>query len=205
MDLKYHIFLFRHGETDWNKERRLQGQTDTSLSELGKSQSLKLKERILKENLDIVFCSDLKRTKETCDIIFGSKNAKIIHHKGLREIHLGDAQGILESDISSQFEEKAYIAWKSKEKQFDTFRFPNGETKIEAKERIIRTVFHLLEKYKKRKIGICSHGFVLSKLLDFLSPEQASNSKFENCELIDIQITELKWKGLFHPYSGYRS
>jgi broad specificity phosphatase PhoE len=61
--------LFRHGETDWNKEKRFMGQTDIPLNNVGKEQAINLAERLKELSLIELHSSDLQRTKETAQII----------------------------------------------------------------------------------------------------------------------------------------
>ncbi|TGM98517.1 histidine phosphatase family protein [Leptospira dzoumogneensis] len=186
---KYHIFLIRHGETEWNKERRLQGQIDTPLSEFGKEQASKLAEKLKNKGIGLIFSSDLKRAKETSEQISHQLGIKIVYHPGLREIHLGEAQGILESELSNIFGEKSYFSWKSQDRSHDQFRFPGGESKSEAELRIIDTILYLLKMYGEKKIAICSHGFVLSRFYGHFSLKEFSHSKLGNCEVKTLSIS----------------
>lgn len=186
---EYQLFLIRHGETDWNKERRLQGQTDTSLSEYGKGQALQLADQLKNSGIELIFSSDLKRAKQTSEQISQSLGLEIKYHPGLREIHLGEAQGILESELSTKFGEKSYYAWKSPDRMNDQFRFPGGESKSEAELRIIQTILILLKVSTKRKIAICSHGFVLSRFYTHFSLQEFPHSKLGNCEVLELSIS----------------
>lgn len=185
---KYHIFIIRHGETDWNREGRLQGQSDTSLSEQGKKQASRLADKLKNEGIELIFSSDLKRTKETSEKIAHKLGIEIVYHPGLREIHLGEAQGILESDLSDKFGEKSYSAWKSSDQTYDRFRFPGGETKSEAESRIITSILHLLKIHGKNKIAVCSHGFVLSRFYKRFSFNEFAYPKLGNCETFELFI-----------------
>ncbi|PJZ26411.1 phosphoglycerate mutase [Leptospira hartskeerlii] len=186
---EYQLSLIRHGETEWNKERRLQGQTDTSLSKFGREQASILAEKLKNTKIELIFSSDLKRAKETSELISRELRTGIVYHPGLREIHLGEAQGILESDLSSKFGEGSYSAWKSSEEIHDQFRFPGGESKLEAECRIIETILNLLKMNGKENIAICSHGFVLSRFYNRFSSKEFPQSKLENCEVLELFLS----------------
>ncbi|MEK7330851.1 MAG: histidine phosphatase family protein, partial [Candidatus Eisenbacteria bacterium] len=66
------IYLARHGQTDWNAERRMQGSIDTHLNATGREQAAKLAARIKGLALDRVYCSRLSRSRETAEIAHGS-------------------------------------------------------------------------------------------------------------------------------------
>ncbi|PJZ49281.1 histidine phosphatase family protein [Leptospira saintgironsiae] len=186
---KYQLFLIRHGETDWNKERRLQGQIDTSLSEYGIEQASILADSLKNRGIEIIFSSDLKRAKETSEKIANELGIEIIYHPGLREIHLGEAQGISEFELSNIFGERSYTAWKSLDKIHDKFRFPGGESKLESESRIIETILNLLKMYGKKNVAVCSHGFVLSRFYEQYSLKKFSHSKLGNCEVLELSIS----------------
>jgi len=85
------IYLFRHGETDWNKARRLQGQSDISLNEFGRELAVKTAEALKDVKFDRVFSSPLDRALETAKIISGWES--VITDDRLREINFGDCEG----------------------------------------------------------------------------------------------------------------
>ncbi|MEI1278509.1 histidine phosphatase family protein [Leptospira venezuelensis] len=185
---EYHLFLIRHGETEWNRERRLQGQTDTCLTELGIEQSIKLAYKLKDKGIEIIFSSDLRRAKDTSEQIARILGIEIIYHPGLREIYLGEAQGVLESDLSNLFGENSFIAWKSLDTIHKQFRFPGGESKSEAEKRIITTILNLLKIHNKNNIAVCSHGFVLSRFYKNFSLQEFPHSKLGNCGVLELPI-----------------
>lgn len=66
-----HLYLARHGQTDWNAERRLQGGTDIPLNETGRQQARALAEKMKSFPIAQIYCSDLLRSRETAEIISG--------------------------------------------------------------------------------------------------------------------------------------
>ncbi len=91
------IYLVRHGETDWNAERRLMGQTDIPLNKIGKDQAENLRIRLEDVDFDVCFTSPLKRAKETASIICNNK-CQIIEDDLLKESFGGKNQGKLIKD-----------------------------------------------------------------------------------------------------------
>ena len=91
------LFLFRHGETDWNREGRLQGHTDTPLNATGLAQAEALAETLRPHRLDAVVSSDLMRAWTTARIVAGALGLPLLADPGLRETNVGAAEGLLEA------------------------------------------------------------------------------------------------------------
>lgn len=86
--MKY--ILIRHGETDWNKEGKIQGQKDIPLNEVGEQQAREVAQ-ILKEtfHITIIYTSPLQRARKTAEIIQDYLKAKLLTKSDLKEINLG--------------------------------------------------------------------------------------------------------------------
>ena len=85
------LYLVRHGQTDWNKEKRLQGQEDIPLNDFGRHLAKETGIRLRNVRFDLCFSSDLKRALETANLILdeGSNKVPIIMDKRLKEIAFG--------------------------------------------------------------------------------------------------------------------
>ena len=86
------IYIVRHGKTDWNVKGLLQGATDIDLNEEGINQARELAKNLDFSKIDICFCSPLKRTKQTAEILVGNK-LKIIYDPMIVERGFGDYEG----------------------------------------------------------------------------------------------------------------
>jgi broad specificity phosphatase PhoE len=137
------ITYFVHGTTTDNENGISTGWNHGELSELGKKQSLKLKETIKDRKFDVIFCSDLKRAVETANLVFD--NMPIIQDKGLRECNYGDLNGASSEKVESMI--------------FDCIDkpFPNGESYMDVEKRIRDFLNYLLDKYPGKTIAIVSH------------------------------------------------
>lgn len=107
------IYLFRHGETDWNKERRLQGQSDIPLNAYGRELAVKTAEALREEGIrfDRAFCSPLGRAVETAEIILGEKVSEkipVIRDSRLMEIHFGEYEGHTFDEMKTNPEHPLY-------------------------------------------------------------------------------------------------
>lgn len=96
------IYLIRHGETDWNAKRKIQGQTDIPLNSNGKQQAEEAANEIVNLKIDRIISSDLSRAKETAEIINKKIGVKITLDKRLREENFGDYEGRIIEEITDE-------------------------------------------------------------------------------------------------------
>lgn len=96
------IYLIRHGQTNWNLEKRTQGHIDVPLNENGKKEAFLITKKISNIEIDQIFSSDLQRAQQTAQIINHFFNLPIIYDKRLREFNYGQFEGRLSQDISEQ-------------------------------------------------------------------------------------------------------
>lgn len=87
------IYLMRHGETEWNRTGRLQGQSDIPLNEFGIRLAEKTAEGLKDVNFDAVFSSPLQRALKTAEIVAGSRAVTVETDERLREIYFGSGEG----------------------------------------------------------------------------------------------------------------
>ena len=98
------LLLVRHGETDWNRQTRFQGQIDVPLNDNGRQQSQKASEFLQEVAIDFAVSSTMLRPKETAEIILKQHpNVKLELQDGLREISHGLWEGKLETEIEQEF------------------------------------------------------------------------------------------------------
>ena len=88
------LVLVRHGETDWNADGRLQGQTDRPLSDHGRRQAGQLAEELEGEELEAIYCSDLARARETAEIVGERLGLEVVLDSDLREKDWGTWEGL---------------------------------------------------------------------------------------------------------------
>jgi broad specificity phosphatase PhoE len=88
------LLLVRHGETDWNADGRLQGQTDRPLSEFGRTQARRLADALAGEELEAIYSSDLSRARETAEIVGERVGLPVALDPDLREKDWGSWEGL---------------------------------------------------------------------------------------------------------------
>ncbi|CAN5156035.1 histidine phosphatase family protein [soil metagenome] len=155
------ILLIRHGETEWNAAKRLQGHIDIPLSPAGERQAAALAERLKQERLDAIVASDLQRASQTACAIALGQSLPVQLDPGLRERCYGAFEGLQYSDIAYRFPE-AHAAWQTRE--VDTV-FPAGERVAESlrqfQQRSIATILRYAQQHQGKKIALVAHGGVL--------------------------------------------
>lgn len=93
------VLLIRHGQTDWNKTKILQGTKDIPLNEDGLAQAEIAYNALLNEDIDVVYCSPLTRTRQTAEVVLSGRNIPIIYDDRIVERRFGVAEGRSTSEI----------------------------------------------------------------------------------------------------------
>jgi 2,3-bisphosphoglycerate-dependent phosphoglycerate mutase len=97
------IFLVRHGETDWNRERRWQGHADRPLNETGREQARDLADRLAGEPIEAIYSSDLARARETAAIVGARLALPVRTDARLREVDVGEWSGLTMGEIELRY------------------------------------------------------------------------------------------------------
>ena len=182
------IYLFRHGETDWNVKNIIQCTKDIELNKNGLRQAEKNAEKLKDFEIEAVFSSPLKRTYKTSEILAQKINKGIEINNSLKELNGGDYEGKTKSEVKKLFGDDNYESFfHTKDKGLDLC-FPNGETKRNARSRIYNGVLDICQKTNCKVIGICSHGFMLREFLRACNFDDDSSLK--NCEVIEAEYDE---------------
>ena len=103
------IHLIRHGQTHWNKEHRVQGQTESTLCAEGRAQAAALRQVLDQIAISKVYCSTSIRTRETAAILFADKDVETEYRDSLREILLGPWEGFLQTEVKEKYPESFSI------------------------------------------------------------------------------------------------
>lgn len=105
------LVLLRHGQTDFNAGRRMQGQLDTELSELGREQAVVAAEALAKRQPLLIVSSDLRRALDTALALGERAGLPVSVDQRLRETHLGDWQGLTHLEVDDAAP-GARLAWR---------------------------------------------------------------------------------------------
>lgn len=153
------LILIRHGETIWNKEGRVQGVSDISLSDVGLCQahalSLSLKDHVIHS----IYSSPLIRARETAQIINQYHNAPIYFESGLMEMDQGDFEGLTFQELMAC--EKEFIQRWIQDPA--TVAMPNGESFFGLQNRAWSVIENIIDKTENALI--VSHNFTIAAVL----------------------------------------
>ena len=172
------IVLVRHGETDWNRERRFQGHADTPLNEAGRRQAGELADSLRTERLSAVYTSPLRRASETAEIVAERLGLDVRPLEALREIDVGDWEGLTIDQVKARYPENISFDWHS--------GWPGGETYDELGARVLPALFALAREHPDERIlGVTHAGPIRAALAAAmgLSQEDARPiiGALENC------------------------
>ncbi|KAF6256513.1 histidine phosphatase superfamily [Scenedesmus sp. NREL 46B-D3] len=156
------LVLIRHGETDWNKEHRLQGQAKPGppLNDMGLQQTHMLCHVLQKryDTFDAVVSSDLQRTLQTAHILAAPYQLQVQQHAGLRERHIGLLQGLSSREAPLQ-QPRAWAALQSGD---CSARIPGcGESLDDLGQRLSVTLLEIAARHPGKRVLVISHGGAL--------------------------------------------
>jgi broad specificity phosphatase PhoE len=155
------LVIVRHAETKANKKKILEGWNDGDLSNTGKIQAKQLAKRLAKEKIDAVYCSDLKRCKQTISPFLKIQKIPIVYTKKLRERHIGVFQG---KSLQS------FLKWLKKnryEKSY-SFKMPGGESFMDVKKRGAIFLDKIIKTKRNKNILIVTHATMKRAMLLYL-------------------------------------
>ena len=178
------FFYVRHGQTDWNLARKMQGgQTERNLNETGIKQAEETKNKLKNINYDMVICSPMNRAKQTAEIIINGKEIPIIFDERLRERKLGELEG---NPITEACEKQIW------DYKLD-FKINGGESLSKFEQRILDFIQDIKKRYDDNKtILIVAHGGIAKVIKSYLfgkpESENLDDYKMGNCEIIEAEI-----------------
>jgi 2,3-bisphosphoglycerate-dependent phosphoglycerate mutase len=155
------IIAVRHGETAWNLDARIQGQTDIDLNDTGVWQALRVGTALAGEPVAAVYSSDLSRARSTAERIAMATGAEVLPDLGLRERHFGIFEGKTFKEIEQTWPDHAFH-WR---KRIPHWQPPQGgESLLQVRHRVHETVHRLAARHRGEQIVLVAHGGVLDAL-----------------------------------------
>jgi broad specificity phosphatase PhoE len=189
------ILIARHGESDWNRERRWQGQADRPLTERGREQARALAGRLAHVELDAIYSSDLRRAVDTATAVAEQQGLGVQMLPELREVDVGSWSGLTREEAEERFPD-GFRRWLAGFPGWD-----DGETYEEMAERVLAAVERIARGHERGRLLVVSHGGPIRALhaaaLGFdvhsfrrLRPVEP-NARLSAVCLVDGRLTEL--------------
>ena len=158
------IYLTRHGLTEWNVNRRMQGWGNGELTEKGVNDAKALGKRLANVPIDKVYSSSSKRAYETAQYIIGDREISLIQMDDLREMNFGDWDGRIREEVEAEYPEDFKIFWETPH----LYDRNSGETFEHVRKRAIRALEHIIEENKEGTVLIVTHSIFLRVLMTYI-------------------------------------
>ena len=181
------LYLTRHGETEWNLNRKVQGSLDSNLTQKGIMQATKLGKYFDDTNIDIIYSSSSNRAYNTAKLIKGDRNIEIITSDKLKEMNLGIWEGKTFEYIEKEYSTMFNTFWNKPHMVED---FP-GETFNECKERVVGAVLDIVNNNKDKDILIVAHALVLKIVMSYFE-NRALENLFDDHHMYSTCINEIE-------------
>ncbi len=187
------ILLIRHGETTWNRERRMQGHIDIPLNDEGRRQARALGVALKAERPDAIWSSDLQRARDTAQAIADTHQMPLQLTEALRERCYGAFEGMTYQEIGERYPREMQ-QWKARELHA---RFPAGEREAETLHefylRCIAAVTSIASAHHGEKLVIVAHGGVLDCVYRAATGMPLSTER--RFSIVNAAINRLHWNG----------
>ena len=151
------LCIVRHGETDWNAEKRIQGQIDIPLNAAGRAQAAATAAGLAGQRFDAIYSSDLARTLQTAEPIAAAFGLPLFATPVLRERHYGRMQGLTGAEACSRFPE-LHAIYAARDPHHD---LDGGESLADFAERVARALRELAAAHEGQTLLLVAHGGVL--------------------------------------------
>ncbi|MBN3756924.1 histidine phosphatase family protein [Paraburkholderia sp. Tr-20389] len=201
------VLFIRHGETDWNRIKRIQGHIDIPLAASGVEQAQRLAERFGREahdgaRLDAIYSSDLMRAQQTAQPFADVLGLSLQLREGLRERNYGAFQGHDSDEISLRFPDE-YAQWQTRDPGFSP---PEGESQRVFYHRVLHALEPIVAAHPDGRIAVVAHGGVLDcvyrfangRSLDAPRNYQLLNTSVNIVDFDNGRATVVSWADVMH-------
>jgi probable phosphoglycerate mutase len=152
------LYLVRHGETDWNRARRIQGSTDIPLNDTGRRQAERAGALLARRSWDGIASSPLSRAWETAEIIGAAVGIDEIEAlDDLVERAYGEAEGLMDREISRRFPGDTVV--------------PGRESRDAVAARVVPSLLELAGRHPGKNLIVATHGGVIRTVLNTVSAD----------------------------------
>ncbi|MBK9322254.1 MAG: histidine phosphatase family protein [Bdellovibrionaceae bacterium] len=197
------LYLVRHGLTDWNVQKKMQGHSNIPLNDTGKLQAKSLQDFFINNPVEHIFSSDLDRAYQTIEIATSILKPTPVIQKlsAFREVNLGAVEGTTMEEILEKYGAKSWEQWISLDPGAN-FSYPGGETHQESLKRSLEALEFVFTNFNFRAAAACTHGLLIRRLGHHLRPDMTDILPIPNCGVFEVRWDNNKphFKGLiFSP------
>jgi broad specificity phosphatase PhoE len=148
------LILVRHGATDWNQQRRVQGLSNLGLNETGRGQAEALAQSLKDVKVDVICTSPLRRAQETARAISRFHQVEVVTIDGLKELDVGEVDGLTYEEMRIHHSE-FFTKWMA---DFTSVRLPGGGTVPELRYQCCAAIQDIVKKQQPGMGGKCDEG-----------------------------------------------
>jgi len=192
------IYIMRHGETAWNKEKRLQGSTDIELNKEGKRIAKETGKALKNVKFDAVYASPLKRAYETAELIMAGRPITVKKDERLREISFGLLEGKSLEQMTEEEKNCINQFFNSPEEYIPTKGGERIEDAVDRAADFMKTVIEPLEEKGFTRVMIVAHGAMNKAILLYI--KQLKKEAFwsgglqRNCNVILVEYANGRYQ-----------
>lgn len=166
------FYIFRHGQSSYNLEGRIQGHTNNSvLTNQGIDEAHNAASLLQDKKIEIVVSSPLRRAKQTGSIVSKMIKVPLQYDDRFTEVNVGIAEGLHYTKAQQKFGD-LYRQWRSADPKYIDIHFENGESKRDVQKRVFKALNEYAQNPDYQNIAVSGHGITLSKTLMALNVEQ---------------------------------
>lgn len=158
------LYITRHGETEWNTEKKMQGWQNSDLTEQGVENAIRLGERLKEIDFSNIYSSPLGRAMDTANYIKGDRNIEIEPLDHLKEMGFGLWEGIENKKVMELYEEEHYNFWNKPH----LYKGNEAESFDELFERVDKAIKYIIENSKGENVLIVSHAITIKAIYSLI-------------------------------------
>ena len=174
------LLLARHGETDWNRERRWQGHADLPLNDAGREQAAALAAEVAA--VDAIYASDLARARETAEIVGARHGVPVRLDVRLREVDVGDWSGLTSDEVAARFPAAT--------------RWTNGETREAMSGRVVAALLEIAAAHEGGRVLVITHGGPMGAVWVACGGAYEERPHAANCQVRRVRVEGARISGL---------
>lgn len=186
------LYLVRHGETDWNKARRIQGQADIPLNEFGRSLAVKTAAGLRGIPFAVCYSSPLKRALETAKLILAGRDVPIITDGRIEEMAFGEWEGKCCSKEGWELPER-FQAFFDDPEHYEPAEGGEDFAAVKARTGEFLQWLSKEEQYREENVLVATHGAALAGMLNYIKgrplAEYWGQGVHKNCAVTEVEVS----------------